>query len=189
MSKPLDIETQLKYSNGGCGAKQKESQYEFLLNIQDKSGKKLGDPNYDPTTLYIPPDMLNAMKPFEKQYWEIKMNNYDVVLFFQKGKFYELYESDADVGNKELGLKIMDRVKMRMVGIPLSFLNTCVEKLLKLGFKVGCVNEINSNDRVKQQMVHERGYNIIDRQLVKIYTPSTTSIISTMNDNGLNTLL
>jgi hypothetical protein len=33
---------------------------------------------------------------------------------FITGKFYELYESDADIGHQEFDLKITDRVKMRM---------------------------------------------------------------------------
>lgn len=39
-------------------------------------------------------------------------------MFFKKGKFYELYEGDADVGHKEFDLKMTDRVNMRMVGVP-----------------------------------------------------------------------
>jgi len=31
----------------------------------------------------------------------------DVVLFFKMGKFYELFDDDADVGVKELGLNAM----------------------------------------------------------------------------------
>jgi DNA mismatch repair protein MSH6 len=32
------------------------------------------------------------MKEFEKQFWQIKQDHFDVVLFFKKGKFYELFE-------------------------------------------------------------------------------------------------
>jgi DNA mismatch repair protein MSH6 len=36
------------------------------------------------------------------------------ILFFQKGKFYELYEDDAVIGHREFDLKMTDRVKMKM---------------------------------------------------------------------------
>lgn len=39
-------------------------------------------------------------------------------MFFKKGKFYELYEKDADIGHQEFDLKLTDRVNMRMVGVP-----------------------------------------------------------------------
>ena len=35
-----------------------------------------------------------------------------------EGKFYELYENDADIGAKQFDLKMTDRVNMRMVGVP-----------------------------------------------------------------------
>lgn len=49
------------------------------------------------------------------QFWEIKQNHFDTVLFFQKGKFLELYEEDARIGHQEFDLKLTSRVKMSMV--------------------------------------------------------------------------
>jgi DNA mismatch repair protein MSH6 len=40
--------------------------------------------------LFIPKQAWNDFTPFERQFWEIKYKHYDVALFFQKGKFYEL---------------------------------------------------------------------------------------------------
>jgi DNA mismatch repair protein MSH6 len=37
------------------------------------------------------------------------------VLFFQKGKFFELYEEDAQIGHQEFDLKLTERVRMKMV--------------------------------------------------------------------------
>ena len=37
------------------------------------------------------------------------------MVFFKKGKFYELYEKDADIGHQVFDLKMTDRVNMRMV--------------------------------------------------------------------------
>ena len=38
----------------------------------------------------------------------------DTVLFFKKGKFYEVYEKDADIGHREFDLKLTDRVNMKV---------------------------------------------------------------------------
>ena len=43
---------------------------------------------------------------------------FDTVLFFQKGKFFELYEEDARIGHREFDLKLTERVKMCMVSVP-----------------------------------------------------------------------
>ena len=37
----------------------------------------------------------------------MKSENYDTVLCFKVGKFYELYHMDAIVGAKELGIQFM----------------------------------------------------------------------------------
>lgn len=34
-----------------------------------------------------------------------------------QGKFYELYEKDAEIGHNEFDLKLTDRVKMKMVSM------------------------------------------------------------------------
>lgn len=42
----------------------------------------------------------------QQQYWDVKSKYRDVVLFFKIGKFYELYEEDAQIGHDELGWKL-----------------------------------------------------------------------------------
>jgi len=69
--------------------------YDFLREPKDADGNKIGSPNYDPRTLYIPESTKRTFKPFEKQYWDIKAKLFDTVVFFKKGFFYELYEMDA----------------------------------------------------------------------------------------------
>ena len=81
----------------------------------DKQGRRPDHPDYDKRTIFVPEKSLNDMTAFEQQFWEIKKNHYDTVLFFQKGKFYELYEDDALIGHTQFDLKLTDRVKMKMV--------------------------------------------------------------------------
>jgi DNA mismatch repair ATPase MutS len=42
-----------------------------------------------------------------RQWWELKSNRFDCVLFFKVGKFYELYHMDAVIGVSELSLTYM----------------------------------------------------------------------------------
>ena len=76
-------------------------------NLKDKDGRKKTDPEYDPRTLYVPPDFLNKQTPALKQWWKLKSQYFDVILFFKMGKFYELFNMDADVGVAELNLIYM----------------------------------------------------------------------------------
>lgn len=95
--------------------KSSDDPFGFLVDVRDKDKVRPGEPGYDPRTLYIPASAWKSFTPFEKQFWEIKQNHFDTILFFQKGKFLELYEEDARIGHREFDLKLTQRVKMSMV--------------------------------------------------------------------------
>uniref|UniRef100_A0A0E0BY79 DNA mismatch repair proteins mutS family domain-containing protein n=1 Tax=Oryza meridionalis TaxID=40149 RepID=A0A0E0BY79_9ORYZ len=154
-------------------AESARSKFEWLnpSNIRDANRRRPADPLYDKTTLFIPPDALRKMSTSQKQYWNIKCKYMDVVLFFKVGKFYELYEVDAEIGQKELDWKmtISGVGKCRQVGISESGIDVAVEKLLARGYKVGRIEQMESADQAKS-----RGSNsVILRKLVHVSTPST----------------
>jgi DNA mismatch repair protein MSH6 len=121
-----------------------EQRYAWLANIRDIDGNPIGHPEYDPRTLYIPPLAWSKFSPFEKQYWEIKQKFWDTVVFFKKGKFYELYENDATIGHQLFDLKLTDRVNMRMVGVPESNLEQWANQFVAKGFKIARVDQSES---------------------------------------------
>jgi DNA mismatch repair protein MSH6 len=55
----------------------------------------MNDPNYDPSTLYVPESDMEKFTPTMKVYWHMKIENYDKILFFKLGKFYEMFYEDA----------------------------------------------------------------------------------------------
>ncbi|KAL5135742.1 DNA mismatch repair protein MSH6 [Glycine soja] len=61
----------------------------YQLDCRDAKRRRPGDENYDSRTLYLPPDFLRSLS------------------YAQMGKFYELFEMDAHVGEKELDLQYM----------------------------------------------------------------------------------
>lgn len=93
----------------------------------------LAHSDYNPRTLYIPPAQWNKFTPFEKQFWEIKAAHFDTVVFFKKGKFYELYENDAEIGAREFDLKMTDRVNMKMAGVPESSFDLWASRFVAAG--------------------------------------------------------
>ncbi|GAA5966543.1 hypothetical protein JCM3765_000953 [Sporobolomyces pararoseus] len=121
--------------------KANETAYGFLAKPKDADGIPHSEPGADPRTLYIPSSAWKTFTPFEKQFWEIKQNHFDTVLFFQKGKFFELYEDDARIGHSVFDLKLTDRVKMAMVGVPESSFDFWAAKFLAQGYKVGRVDQ------------------------------------------------
>ncbi|KAJ7591055.1 DNA mismatch repair protein Msh6 [Mycena floridula] len=160
--------------------KEAESPYGFLTDIRDKDRRRPSDPNYDPRTLYIPPSAWGEFTPFEKQFWEIKQHHYDTVLFFQKGKFFELYEDDARIGHQQFDLKLTQRVKMCMVGVPEMSFNFWAAKFLGKGHKVGRVDQAETALGAEMRLANDKGKEkakekekIVRRALHKVYTNGT----------------
>ncbi|XP_042481954.1 DNA mismatch repair protein MSH7 [Macadamia integrifolia] len=139
--------------------------------IRDANGRRPDDAFYDKKTLYIPPDALKKMTASQKQYWSVKCQYMDVVLFFKVGKFYELYELDAEIGHKELDWKMtLSGVgKCRQVGISESGIDDAVQKLVARGYKVGRMEQTETSDQAKTR----GATSVIQRKLVNVVTPST----------------
>lgn len=94
--------------------------FDFLQpeKIRDAQKRRPNDPDYDPTTLYVPTEFLHTQTPGmqigiawtfagHQQWWKIKSENFDTILFFKVGKFYELYHMDAVIGVEMLNLTSM----------------------------------------------------------------------------------
>lgn len=121
-----------------------DQRYPWLATITDIDRNPPGHPDYDPRTVYIPPLAWANFSPFEKQYWEIKQKFWDTIVFFKKGKFYELYENDATIGHQLFDLKLTDRVNMRMVGVPEMSLDLWANQFVAKGYKIARVDQQES---------------------------------------------
>ncbi|XP_078439569.1 MUTS homolog 7 [Wolffia australiana] len=139
--------------------------------IKDANGRRPNDPLHDKKTLYIPSGELAKMSASQKQYWNVKREYMDVVLFFKVGKFYELYELDAEIGQKELDWKMTNSGvgKCRQVGISESGIDDAVQKLLARGYKIGRIEQLETANQAKSR----GATSVIQRKLVNVLTPST----------------
>lgn len=164
-----------------------EERYPWLANIRDKEKRSPSDPDYDLRTVYIPPFAWTKFSPFERQYWEIKQNLWDTIVFFKKGKFYELYENDATVGHQEFDLKMTDRVNMRMVGVPESSLDYWVNQFIAKQYKVARVDQMETNlGKEMRERLDKSGKKIdkiISRQLACVLTGGTLVDSSMLQDD------
>lgn len=52
------------------------------------------------------------------QFWQVKSQNFDKIIFFKLGKFYEIFYEDAILCHKELDLQWMNCSKKLHVGFP-----------------------------------------------------------------------
>ncbi|KAF7867339.1 hypothetical protein EAF04_005422 [Stromatinia cepivora] len=170
-----------------------DQRYEWLANERDIDRNPPGHPDYDPRTLYIPPMAFNKFTPFEKQYWEIKQKCWDTILFFKKGKFYELYERDATIGHQIFDLKLTDRVNMSMVGVPEMSLQHWANQFLAKGYKVAVGDQKESalakemrerEDSAGPSSKGKKPDKIIHRELSYILTAGTLVEGSMLQDDS-----
>jgi len=141
-------------------------------NARDAKGRHSSDPNYDPTTLFVPPEELKKCTPTMKQYWQIKSQNYDKILLFKLGKFYELFFEDALICHRELDFKWMG-TKMH-VGFPEGALDRFAPELVNRGYKVCIVEQTETlkqmEERLKKSSKEEK---TIKREMVQAMSKGT----------------
>ncbi len=115
--------------------------------------------------------------PMMQQYYGIKKNHADSILFFRMGDFYEMFNEDAKIASKVLQITLTSRNKNQsnpvlMCGIPHHSSNLYITKLLKAGKKVA-ICEQTENPRFAKGLVK--------REVVRIITPGTV-----LDDNMLD---
>lgn len=125
---------------------------EFLKpeNIRDADKRKPSDPNYNAKTLFVPESFKRTLTPAMRQWWEIKSNNFDSVIFFKVGKFYELYHMDAVVGFEELGLAYM-KGEHAHSGFPEMAFGKFSADLIHKGYKVARVEQTETPEMMEQR--------------------------------------
>lgn len=164
--------------------KEATERHRWLAEPTDANRNPPGHPDFDPSTLYVP--STQNFSAFEKQYWDIKKNLWDTVVFFKKGKFYELYEKDATIGHQLFDLKMTDRVNMAMVGVPEGSLDMWVNQFIAKGYKVARVDQMESalgKEMREREVKGKKEDKIIRRELACILTGGTLVDGSMLQDD------
>lgn len=148
-------------------------------NLKDSEQRSPSDAGYDCTSLYVPVAAWKQMTMAMKQFWQIKCKNFDKIIFFKMGKFYETFYDDALLVHKLLNLKFMGS-KMH-AGFPESAISRYGNLLVEMGYKVGVVDQVESiynlKDRLQNSKVpSQKKEKIIKRELTKILTKGTQAI-------------
>ena len=87
---------------------------------------------------------MAEMTPMKRQYYEIKQQQPDCLLFFRLGDFYEMFDEDAKLAAKELDLTLTTRdrnvenpdERSPMCGVPYHAAEAYIGRLIAKGYKV-----------------------------------------------------
>ncbi|MBX9723378.1 MAG: hypothetical protein K2X81_18380, partial [Candidatus Obscuribacterales bacterium] len=137
-----------------------------------------------------PASEKSGMSAMMQQYFELKSQNPDALLFFRCGDFYELFAEDAQVGARELDITLTGRPesslpsgRMPMAGIPFKAYEAYVAKLLQKGYSVAIAEQVG---------VVGQGKGPVAREIVRILTPGTiieSNLLPARENNYLVSLL
>lgn len=108
------------------------------------------------------------------QWWELKSDNMDIVLFFKVGKFYELFHMDADVGMSELDLIYMKGSKAHS-GFPEISYGKFASILVTKGYRVARVEQTETPEMLKERNDASRGKKdkVVAREMCSIMSKGT----------------
>ncbi len=124
------------------------------------------------------------LSPMMTQYFQIKNQYDDAILFFRLGDFYEMFFEDAKIASQELDLVLTGRdcgqeERAPMCGVPFHSADSYIAKLVSRGYKVAICEQMEDPATVK---------GLVKRDVIRIITPGTV-IESSMLEDGSNNYL
>ncbi|MGE8501646.1 MAG: DNA mismatch repair protein MutS [Pseudomonas sp.] len=127
---------------------------------------------------------VSAHTPMMQQYWKLKNQHPDQLMFYRMGDFYEIFYEDAKKAAKLLDITLTARGQsagqsIPMCGIPFHSLEGYLAKLVKLGESVVICEQIGDPATSKGP---------VERQVVRIITPGTISDEALLDEHRDNLL-
>ena len=109
-----------------------------------------------------PPDT-----PLMQQYRDIKARHPQTILFFRMGDFYEMFEDDAKLAARELGLTLTSRnnggaAEVPLAGVPVKAATEYLRRLVAKGFRVAICEQVEDPKLAK---------GLVRREVIETVTP------------------
>ncbi len=105
------------------------------------------------------------LTPMMEQYYRIKSKYKNALLFFRVGDFYELFDEDAKIASRELGIVLTSRDKKHlMAGVPHHAVLPYVKRLIDKGYKVAICEQVEDPSKAK---------GLVRREVIRVITPGT----------------
>ena len=132
----------------------------------------------------IAPD-FSAHTPVMQQYFRLKAEYPDVLVFFRMGDFYEVFFDDARKCNALLDITLTARGQsggepVVMAGVPVNALESYLAKLIRLGEAVAIAEQVGDVATSKGP---------VERKVVRVVTPGTVTDSELLADKQDSVLL
>ncbi len=116
--------------------------------------------------------MNKGISPMMRQYFEIKKEYEDTILFFRLGDFYEMFYDDAITASQILDITLTGKdcgqeERAPMCGVPYHSAQNYIAKLIKSGKKVAICEQVEDPKQAK---------GIVKRDVIRVITPGTANV-------------
>ena len=117
-----------------------------------------------------------------QQYFEIKNQHKDEILFYRIGDFYEMFYDDAITASRELDLTLTGKQcgkdeRAPMCGVPFHSYETYMARLIAKGYKVAICEQVEDPAKAK---------GLVKRDIIRVVTPGTVIESSMLQDDRNN---
>ncbi|MCK4857879.1 MAG: DNA mismatch repair protein MutS [candidate division Zixibacteria bacterium] len=129
--------------------------------------------------------MTRKQTPLEEQYFKIKAQHPDKILFFRMGDFYEMFGRDAEIAAPILGIALTSRAhgkstRMPLAGVPYHAADKYLSQLLQAGHKVAICEQTEDPKQAK---------GLVRREVIEVITPGTITVDGVLPENRENMIL
>ena len=128
------------------------------------------------------------LTPMMEQYWNLKDQYEDCLLFYRMGDFYELFADDAVTAADILDITLTARGAKKgdgipMCGVPFHSCEGYLAKLIKAGYKVAICEQTETPEEAKAR----GGYKaLVNRDVVRVVTQGTLTEDNLLDKNTNN---
>ena len=124
------------------------------------------------------------MTPMMEQYFQVKNQYKDYILFYRLGDFYEMFFEDAKTASRELELTLTGRdcgeaERAPMCGVPYHSSEGYIGRLIAKGYKVAICEQTEDPALAK---------GLVTREVVRVVTPGTLIETNLLSENQNNYL-
>lgn len=124
------------------------------------------------------------LSPMMKQYYDIKKDYIDILLFYRLGDFYELFFEDAEIVSRELGLTLTGKIaglkeRVPMCGAPHHAIKSYVQEALNKGYKVAICEQMEDPKTAK---------GMVKREVTEVISKGTMTDLEFLDNKDFNYL-
>ncbi|GAB6100747.1 DNA mismatch repair protein MutS [Halanaerocella petrolearia] len=127
---------------------------------------------------------MSELTPLMQQYYSVKEEYEDEIVFFRLGDFYEMFNEDATTAARELELTLTSRNKgggkeIPMAGVPCKSAESYIAQLIERGYRVAICDQVEDANASS---------GLVKREVVRVITPGTIVNNDLLNDKDNNYL-